>query len=154
MIFLFKLCSDGLSYSAVNTARCALSSILTPRNGLNFGQDSNVVRLMKGIFNHRPTKPRYVSTWDPNIVLSFFKRDKSTGLKSLTSRLVMLLALTTVQRCQTLQALDINDMKSTQDSVVLTFNKLLKHDKPGRQRLPLRIETSADSDLCAVRTLK
>ena len=66
----------------------------------------------------------------------------------------MLLALTTVQRCQTLQALDINNMKITQDSVVFTFNKLLKHEKPGRQRLPLRIETSADTDLCAVRTLK
>ena len=48
--FLTLLYQQGLTYSAINTARSALSSYITLENGTCVGQHPPVSRLMKGIF--------------------------------------------------------------------------------------------------------
>ena len=47
--FLVSLYKSGLGYSAINTARSALSSILVLQNGEKFGEHPLVVRCMKAI---------------------------------------------------------------------------------------------------------
>jgi hypothetical protein len=69
LAFLQTLVHQGLGYSAVNTARSALSAVLIFPNGVSFGSHSDVTLYMKGVFNLRPTRPKYVSTWDPSQVL-------------------------------------------------------------------------------------
>ena len=56
--FLLKLFSDGHSYSQINTASSALSSIITI-NKVPCGKHPDVKRFMKGIFELRPTFPKY-----------------------------------------------------------------------------------------------
>ena len=42
-------------------------------NGISIGKDPLVKRFMKGVFESRPPLPRYVSTRDVNIVISYLK---------------------------------------------------------------------------------
>ena len=106
---------------------------------------------MRGIFNHRPTQPKYTATWDPSVVLTFLKAQTEQSLKTLTLKLTMLLALHTAQRCQTL--LDLNFMTITGDSAVFTFETPLKHEKVGKPRFLVKLEAVKDKDICALNML-
>ena len=67
--FLLTLFNNGLSYSSINTARSALSSILPSIDGIPVGQHPLVIRFLKGVFESRPAMPRYTAVWDVNQVL-------------------------------------------------------------------------------------
>ena len=87
--FLVSLCKSGLGYSAINTARSALSSILVLEDGVKFGEHPLVPRCMKGIFELKPALPKYTEIWDVNIVLGYLRAAaplRSLSLKQLTLR--------------------------------------------------------------------
>ena len=144
--FLVSLYNQGLGYSAINSARSALSACLHISGAHQFGDNPNVVKLMRGIFNHRPTQP--------SIVLTYLKAQTEQSLKTLTLKLTMLLALHTAQRGQTLHMLDLNFITITGDSAVFTFETPLKHEKVGKPRFPVKLEAVKDKDICAVNILK
>ena len=100
-----------VGYSAVNTARSALSSVITLRDGSSFGKHPMVKRLLKGVFEDKPSLPRYGKTWDLNVLLCFLRTlpeyDK-ISLKELTYKLVVLIAILSGQRCQTIHALSMH----------------------------------------------
>ena len=110
--FLTTLYEEVLSYSSINSARCALSAILDMPGSahLTFGLHPDVKRFMKGIFQSRPPLPRYSKTWDVlNSVpqyISSMGDSQDLSLKDLTLKLVMLVALTAAQRGQSLHLLD------------------------------------------------
>ena len=113
--FLTTLYEEGLSYSSINSARCALSAILDSPDSTHqtFGVHPDVKRFIKGIFQSRPPLPRYSKTWDVNLVLQYLGAMGSSqelSLKHLTLKLVMLVALTTAQRGQSLHLLDTLNM--------------------------------------------
>ncbi len=149
--FLADLYGKGLTYSAINTARSALSTFLVTDHG-SFGEIPIVKRFMKGIYQSRPTLPRYVHTWDPAIVLNYLKKlspVRKLSLKDLTLKLVMLTALTTAQRLQTMQLLDISKMIKGKNAFKFEVTELVKQSKPGRK--PLVVELPAyppDRRLC------
>ncbi|KAI9550772.1 hypothetical protein GHT06_004559 [Daphnia sinensis] len=64
------------SYSSVNVARSMLSSTLSLKPGSvdSVGKDPLVVNLLKGLYNNSPSTPKYIATWNPDTVLSFFIR--------------------------------------------------------------------------------
>ena len=68
--FLAELFATGIGYSCLNTARSALSSIITLPGGQSFGHHSLVTRFLKGVFELRPALPRYKEIWDVSPVLS------------------------------------------------------------------------------------
>ena len=49
-----------LEYSAMNTARSALSSLIEPTHGLTFGNQPLTKRLLRGIFKERLVIPRHM----------------------------------------------------------------------------------------------
>ena len=57
----------------MNTARSALSCLLKSFNGVPFGSHPIVSRFLKGVFESRPTVPRYTETWDVGKVLSYLQ---------------------------------------------------------------------------------
>lgn len=71
--FLQQLYAQGLGYSGINTARSALSSIITTEGNVTIGKHPLVQRLVKGVFQCRPSLPRYQNTWDTNVVLHYLK---------------------------------------------------------------------------------
>ena len=85
-------------------------------------------RFMRGLFNLRPSIPRYTHIWDVSSVLNYLRRLPALelNLHMLSAKLVTLCALTTGQRCQTLHALDISHMQLTQHKAMFLINTLLK----------------------------
>jgi integrase len=151
--FFTDLFSVGLSYSAINTARSALSSILPFLDGKPIGEHPLIVRLCKGVRRSRPPKPRYSLTWDTVPVIQFIKGMHHTDLKDLTLKLVMLLALTTGQRAQTLHMLKLGNMTSAENSVTFNFSDPLKTKEPGTASVHLHRFTE-EILLCPVTMLQ
>ena len=71
--FLTMLFHEGLAYSAINTARSALSSFLGVNDTEPVGSHSLIVRFMKGVARTRHALPRYHCIWDVNVVLDMFR---------------------------------------------------------------------------------
>ena len=119
--FLTELYKSGIGYSAINTARSALSAIVNLPDKSPVGQHPLVRRFLKGVFQSRPTTPRYNTTWDVNIVLDYLKSlfpVNGITLKNLTLKVVMLTILVTGQRSQTIHLMDIKNMQVLQDRYI------------------------------------
>ena len=155
--FLAELYNQGLSYSAQNTARSALSSIISLQGNLSFGIHPLVSLFLKETFSIRPAMPKYNEVWYINEVLKHLQTlhpVNGLSLKLLPFKVVMLLALLYGQRCQTLHSLTARDMKVYHNKVVFIVSELTKTSKPGKQCTTLEF-LSYDNDprLCLVSCL-
>lgn len=140
--FLVSLYTSGLGYSAINTARSALSTVLVTENGVKFGEHPLVCRYMKGIFQLRPALPKYTHIWDVNVVLTYLKTFTEAALltiKDLTLKLNILLFLTTGQRGQTIHTIDINYIQELPNGYRITIQGKLKQTRPGKHLKPLEL---------------
>lgn len=73
---------QGCSYSVINTARSALSTIINVDN-LPIGKHSLVKRFVRGVYNIKPSLLRYTATWVVNLVLNYLKSMDSNEIISL-----------------------------------------------------------------------
>lgn len=156
MDFLLHLHDKGLSYSAINTARSALSSVMKVE-GVPFGNSELVTRFMRGIFNINPALPKHARIWDTNIVLHYLEKmspRKSITLKQLTLKTVMLLALLTGQRAQTIYLFEIDNITFQGDQVQITIARLIKTSKPSWHLEPIKFTKYVNKKLCIVTYLK
>lgn len=112
LLFLTDLYEKGLSYSAINSSRSALSSLLGNVEGAGMGQHKLVVEFMKGVARLRPPSQRYSFVWNPDTVLSYLVTYDINNCSSvqLTLKTVALLALATGQRVQTLVSIKLDDI--------------------------------------------
>ena len=151
--FLAKLFTESTrKYSTINTARSALSCIMEPMHGLTFGKQPIVKRFMRGVFKLRPNLPRYLYTYDVNIVLKYLESlgdPENIPLKMLSYRTVTLLCLLSGQRDQTLSSLDVRNIVFQSNQVVLFITDLMKTSRPGSHTQPIEIERYEHSkNLC------
>ena len=146
----------GLSYSALNTARSALSTIITIDHA-PAGQHPLVKRFMRAVFNKRPALPRNTITWDVDIVLNYLKTlspVKTLSLAKLTKKLLMLLLLLSGHRGQTIHLLDIRNMTLTNSKAKFQIGDIIKTTSPGHHVNALSFSAYApDRRLCVIRTL-
>ena len=155
--FLTEYFKTGVGYSSVNSARSTLSSIIKPVCNVPFGKSPLVCRFFNGVFNIRPVLPRYVTTWDVTKVFTFIKSKPTLtncDLKTLSHRLAILLCLTSGQRDQTINCLNLDCIKISSDKVVLFVPETLKTTRPGHHLPPTELKTFKDSELCVVVHLK
>ena len=130
-----------MSYSSLNTARSAVSNldfdIGQNPNHVSIGKHFLVSKYLKGVFHEIKPVPKYRSIWSVDPVLdylfSLWPLDK-LPLKELSLKLVLLVALTTGQRCQTLTFLDISAeyMAKSVDCYRFSLTEHIKQDRPGR----------------------
>ena len=76
--------------------------ILPACNRIEFGKHPIIVRMQKGILRNRPALPRYMVTYDLDLVLNFLKSLPSWNnitLKWLTLKTVTILSLLSGHRC-------------------------------------------------------
>ena len=124
--FLVGLFEGGIGCSGINTARSALSCIVKPGNGITFGSHLTVTRFLKGIFESRPTAPRYAETRDVGKVLSFLQTIPTSDnvlLKDLTLKTVMLVSLVSAQQGQTIHYFNLDDMISSETLITFILKK-------------------------------
>ena len=158
--FLSMLHENGLSYSTVNTARSMLSSILqlNINSSLPVGQLPIVKRFMKGIYELRPSLPRYTATWDLSTVLNYFRKGASISvlsLKELTLKLTFLLTLLSGQRCQTVKFFSIKNMDLSDLKCIFVITEKVKQSRVGTHLKPVEfLAYPEDEKLCVIKHLQ
>lgn len=154
--FLTTLFDKGLGYSALNTARSSLSSIINIE-GRPVGEHQIVVKFMKGVFNLRPSKPRTNYTWDPQIVLDYLKNlspVKDIDYKLLTYKAVTLLWILSGQRGQSVRLIDIRNVEINKNFVKIRYGDMLKTTRPGFQQNEIKLKAYApDRRICITTVL-
>ena len=127
--FLNEYFNTGVGYSAVNSARSALSFLIKALHGIPFGEDPLVSRFLRGVFNIRPALPQYVTTWNVSKVFQYFKKQQALvncDLKTVSHRLTILLCVTTGQRDQPIKFLNLECLKVSDDRTILFISDKLK----------------------------
>lgn len=154
--FLQTLFDKGLSYSTLNTARSAISTYLDLSGLEPLGKNSIVSRFMKGVFNRRPSLPRYSEIWDPCIVLNYFRANDLQDLPSVTRKCVFLLSLATCQRISTIHCIKLCDISFSKDnsSCILHISEMQKQTRPGYHNSRLHVESYQEPVVCPVVTLR
>ena len=162
LFFLHSLFKSGLSYSALNTARSAVSNIdmsdSDAPSHTPVGKHFLGCRYLKGVFNKLKPVPKYnnISSVDTVLdYLSLFWPLHEINLKELTLKLVMSIALTTGQRCQTLNFLDTSEQYIQKNDTCFNFalTEHLKQDKPGKVFGNVRLYKYPVRELCVYETL-
>ena len=155
--FLSDLYQKGLSYNSINLARSALSTQIFVNNQ-PVGTHPLVVRLMKGIFNKRPSLPKTNVTWDPAVLLEFLKTwspAKSLTLRRLTLKTAILMWLLTGQRGQSISLVHIKNITITDHVVKIRYGDTLKTTRVGFQQSENTVRAYApDRRLCLVTYLR
>ena len=161
--FLHKLYQQNLGYSALNTACSAVSNIdehsHPTRMHTSVGKHPLVCRYLKGIFNKLKPVPKFHNIWSVDVVLEYLGSlwlFTQINRKALTLKLVMLIVLTTEQRCQTLPYMDISENYMTMNDQCFNFalTDYVKPDRPGRELGNVAFYKYPDKKLCVYESLQ
>jgi len=135
--YLAHLYDKGLGYSTLNTARSAVSTLCTILGGNNIGNSPTVCRFLKGVFNLRPSLPRFIDTWDPEIPLKFLDTDsKNLNNFALVKKVVFLITLLSGQRVSTIADLKLSDVTISVSKLTIKVG-VTKQTRPGYSQQPL-----------------
>lgn len=151
-------CDLDLSYSAVNSARSALSAYAQKIGGHPVGSHPEIVRHVKGISKSKPPKARVNTTWDVNTVFVLLKKWHplaDLSIQQLTFKTVMLLVLVLAQRAQTLALMRISGLTWLEERVLIEMKDLLKHNRVGQPLEVFQVSRyNKDKRLCPIRALR
>lgn len=131
--FLSEQYRKGTSYGSLNSHRSALSLLL----GNNVGSDDRVKRLLKGVFKLKPSFPKYSSTWDPQIVLNYVSNwypNRDLSREKITKKLVILLAICTAQRVQTISLIKLENICINSSGINIAIKDIIKTSAAGRDQ--------------------
>ena len=148
----------NLYYSAMNSARSALSMIFPKSDGVTFGNAPIVSRYMKGVFKLRPSLPKYTTVYDADQVLQYLDliQNESASLERLGKKTLMLMLFMTSQRNQTMESIDLRTIHECKPLKIIDIfiPEILKTTNPGRHLEPIRLNSyPRNINLCPVRTL-
>lgn len=152
--FLTNLYNQGAAYGTLNSHRSALSLLLN----CDFGNNKLISRFFKGVYKLRPSVPKYIGTWDPQIVLNHiaqWKPHSDISIEKLSKKVTILLALCTAHRAQTLSLIKINNIKISHNDVKIIIADVIKTSGAGRTQ-PLLILPffQENPDICPATAIK
>ena len=146
------------NYSLIAGARSALSAILPVRNGLTFGKEPTVGRILKGIFKLRPSLPKHVVIYDTNIVIDYIADLPSNAhllMELLTQKLTTLLCILSGQRAQSIVNLYLDFLHKTDHIFTFYIPKILKTTSPSFHQEPLEFQSFPNNlNICVLECLK
>lgn len=155
--FLQSLFESNLGYSALNTARSAISSVHGMfSDSQDLGSHPLVTRFMKGVFTARPSVPCYSETWDPEKVLVYLDRDfSSLGILEISRKLLMMLLLLSGQRLSSISMICTDDISFGNNRMTIFSSSLCKQSRPRFHPAPMVFSTySAKPNLCIITLMK
>lgn len=155
--FLLLQFEEGKQYRTINTIRSAISMTHEEVDGTRIGQHPLVSRFLKGVFNSRPPAPKYSSTWDVDVVLTYLgslPENKELSFQLLSHKVAMLFALASADRCSDLALLDLNFRTHLPDGVKFQIPGLTKTRRRGPPVVALYPKLSQNDKLCPVEAVK
>ena len=151
--FLTESFNTGNSTSWTSTLRSVISTLLEVTQGSEASKDPLISRLIRGMSNIEPKKPRYTSTWDVSILLGYLDHMKCESLKDISLKTVTLLALTTAARCSEIASLDTGYMESQPDQLTFHIYKSKTWNK--RSMKPVCVHSfHENTNICPVNALR
>lgn len=152
MEFLQDLFDKGNNlYGTFNSHRSALSLILST----SLSNHPVLGRFLKGISRLRPQTPRYNYVWDPQTVLNYLEHIQTDSLRSLSQKLITLLALTTAHRIQTLSWIRLPNIFESDSGFQILIEDRVKTSGVNRDQPCLQIPYfKKNPKLCVATTLK
>lgn len=151
--FLTQEFHKGASYGTLNCHRSALSLLL----GNNIGSNEYIKRLLKGVFKSKPLKPKYKHTWDPQLVLNLISNwypNNEINLEKLTKKVVILLALCTAQRVQTLSLIKLENIHTLSNGITIAIRDIIKTSTPSSDQPVLFLPFFSENlSICPATTL-
>nr|CAH7759614.1 unnamed protein product [Callosobruchus chinensis] len=118
LTFLSIQFQNGASYATINSQHAAIVLIFSVENS-----DKIIFkRFLKGIYNQKPSMPKYQATWEPHPVLLHLEISRL----QLTMKLVTLLALITGHRLQTLTSIRLQNIFRFLDRLEIRISDRIK----------------------------
>ena len=154
--FLTNLFNKGRSYSVINSLKRGINSIacLQPYKSIS---DHPLIRdFTKGVFNLRPPRPRYSTTWDVRIVFYYLESIEDNvhlSDKLLSQKLLILLLLLSGQRLSTIFHFTVD--RTTLSDISCSFSPVnaLKHSRQGKKLDVSMFNKYPIDKLCAIQCL-
>ena len=110
--FLSALFEKGHAYSTINSAKCAITTIIHIPAYEFFNKHPLINKYMTGIFNLRSPKLKLSFIWDVDILLRYFEQQGDNCLLSdiiLTQKIIILLLLLGDHRRSTIKLFCTNN---------------------------------------------
>ena len=127
--FFTKLYEKGCQYGSISLA---LASVVT-----TLSDHPLIKHFLKGVYHLRPSKSKYSSDWDADILLRYWQQTENNSqlnLLELSKKITTLLVLLHGLRINTIPTFDINLIALSNDTCIFYPSELLKHDQQGRLR--------------------
>ncbi|XP_046744290.1 uncharacterized protein LOC124410169 [Diprion similis] len=131
--FLTVSLSHVKTHGTSNSYRSALALIVIG----DIGQQPVIKRFFRGVAHLRPQSAKYDEIWDPDPVLCYLKTlwpHDTLSFEDLTKKLVMLLALVTAQRVQTLSKIRLSCIEKTDTEIKVKIIDRIKSSGPGKNQ--------------------
>ncbi len=143
----------GLGVQSVSGARSAVGAYATAvnRKYAKITEHELISTLIKGMGNKNPPVKRYQQLWNPQQVLNHIKtwpNNEELTLLQLSRKLVMLIALISGSRCQTLHLLREKRMDISEDCYCCYLPVTLKTSKYGDKEHVVHLPKYTDTKLC------
>ena len=132
--FLTELHLAKKSYSCINSHRSMLSKSLPHIDGRPVGTHPLVMTLLKACYNLNPPRPKYNSTWNPDVVLSYIMDlgdNPSLPLAVLSQKVVVLIALACFLRVSDLASIDHSSVIFSASGAQFAQHKFRKSQHTG-----------------------
>ena len=97
-------------------------------------------RFVKGIYQLRPSLPKYSFTWDVSVLFDKYQGllpNDQLNLKVLTLKRAILLTLNLYHYAQNIFTLDLRYIIKDRNTIHITFPSVLKHSIPDRHLKPV-----------------
>ncbi|XP_070530006.1 uncharacterized protein [Cardiocondyla obscurior] len=141
------------SYSTLNSMRSAVSLISVNE----IGQFPAIKRFCRGFASIKPPQPRYDFIWDPAPVIDKLRLIypyEDLPLNAIARKLVLLLALATGQRVQTIASLRLSQT-SIDQKLIIRIPDQIKTSAPGRKQPSFVFSRFEEQEeLCIIRLLE
>ena len=139
----------------MNIAQSSLSTFINI-DGVPDGQQTVIIRFMKGVFNIKPAFPKYNFTWDVGIVITYISKIDTNSLKYLSKKLATLLVLLCDQRCgEILSLLDIRNLDLSENMCMVRIGDILKTSGPKNHIGEIKFHSdSNDLTICPLNCLR
>lgn len=114
-------------------------------------------RFMKGIFNSRPSLPRYRSTWDVDklfSVLASWGLPEQLSYHRLTIKTAVMLLILSGRRAGCIVSINLSDVIINNDVLTIRISSLTKTTVPGKHVPDIILKGFPDKKLCLLESLK
>ena len=155
--FLSNLFEMSFGYGGIASARSALGNFVTIPGYPRLADHPLIQKLLKGIGNVRPPKPRYTMIWDTTLLIKYLASLNNVDLDFQRAcwKTSALLTILSRQRVSTIHKFRVSNLQLTDNLAMFYVADFLKQSKPTCKPKPVVFHKYPHNEhLCPVRLVQ